>query len=261
MRELQDTTANSTVQCKLDSSDIKGDLAPYDCEAKATVQPDEVSSDGNYQFSDDNGNPVTLETGDKGIEVSDSVEKEAENLQLQNSTTSSFVIFENVANKVDDNGKTFHLIGTLTGTDRNKIAQQNFIDVTFYQEGTNIPITIQCSSNKNPDIFELTCEAPHNFNAKLSEATAKVGDTSLSFSAATDESNNLSITKAGNANGNVYYRKNSSGLSSGAIVAIIIVCAVALILITILALYFKSKPTLNNNSSIAELRSSVNFQE
>ena len=261
MRDLQDATANSTVQCKLNSSDIQGDLAPYDCEAKSSVQPDEVSSDGNYQFSDDSGNPVTLETDDKGIEVSDSVEKDSENLQLQNSTTSSFVIFENVIYNVDDNGKTFHLIGTLTGTDRDKIAQQNFINVTFYQEGTNLPITIQCSSNKNPDIFELTCEAPHNFNSKLSEARAKVGDISLSFSAATDESNNFSITKVDNANGKVYYRKNSNGLSSGAIVGIVIVCVAVIILITILVIYLKSKPTITNNSSIDNLRSIDNFQE
>ena len=70
MRELQNTTVNSIAQCFLDNTNIQGGLAPYDCETEATIEPDEVSSNGDYKFADDSGTPVTLVTDDdEGIDV------------------------------------------------------------------------------------------------------------------------------------------------------------------------------------------------
>ena len=52
-----------------------------------------------------------------------------------------------------------------------------------------------------------------------------------------------------------YYRKNSSGLSGGAIAGIVIACAAALIIATILALALKGpKAPVQNNSSIVGLK-------
>ena len=103
---------------------------------------------------------------------------------------------------------------------------------------------------------------PQNFNAKLNDCKAQVGDTPITFSASTEEANNLEITGAGTSNNNIYYRKNSSGLSGGVIAGIVIACAVVLILITILAMYLRRpKPAMNNNSTIVGLRSVDNYQE
>ncbi len=264
LRELQDTTTqNKTVTCRLNNTAVQGSLAPYDCETEATIEPHEVSSNGDYKFADDSGTPVTLVTDDdEGIEVPDEVEKTGENIQLQNTTTFSYVVLQNVSHYVEDDGKTFHITGQLTGTDTKKVISAKTIPVIFYKEGTNTPITIQCTTSGDADVFNLKCVAPQNFNAKLNDCKAQVGDTPITFSASTEEANNLEITGAGTSNNNVYYRKNSSGLSGGAIAGIVIACAVVLILITILAMYLRRpKPTMNNNSTIVGLRSVDNYQE
>ena len=265
LRELQETTQNKTVQCRLNNTAVQGSLAPYDCETNSTIEPHEVSSNGDYKFADDSGKEVTLVTDDEeGIEVPDEVEKIGENIQLQNTTTFSYVVLQNVRHYVDDDGKTFHIIGQLTGTDTDKVTTANSIPVIFYNEDTNKPITIECSTSGGVSDFELTCVAPQNFNAKINNAKAQVGDNiPITFSASTEYDNNLKITGAGNtSNNNFYYRKNSSGLSGGVIAAIVIPCAVVLILVTILAMYLRRpKPAMDNNSTIVGLRSVDNYQE
>ena len=260
LRELQDTTKNETVQCSLNNTAVQGSLAPYDCVTQSTIEPDEVSSNGDYKFTDSSGKEVTLVTDDEGIDVSD--EKIEENIHLQNSTTFSYVVLQNAGHYVEDDGKTFHITGQLVGTDTDKVLQTNPIPITFYKEGTNTPITIQCTTSGDADAFNLKCVAPQNFNAKLNDCKAQVGDTPITFSASTEEANNLEITGAGTSNNNIYYRKNSSGLSGGVIAGIVIACAVVLILITILAMYLRRpKPAMNNNSTIVGLRSVDNYQE
>ena len=263
LRELQDTTQNKTVTCHLNNTAVQGSLAPYDCKTEATIEPHEVSSNGDYKFADDSGTPVTLVTDDdEGIEVPDEVEKTGENIQSQNSTTFSYVVLQNAGHYVEDDGKTFRITGQLVGTDTDKVLQTNPIPITFYKEGTNTPITIQCTTSGDADAFNLKCVAPQNFNAKLNDCKAQVGDTPITFSASTEEANNLEITGAGTSNNNIYYRKNSSGLSGGVIAGIVIACAVVLILITILAMYLRRpKPAMNNNSTIVGLRSVDNYQE
>ena len=264
LRELQDITKNSSVYCHLNNSDVQGSLAPYDCETQATIEPDEVSSNGDYKFEDDNGRPVTLETDDAdGIEVPDDVKKNAENIHLQNSTTFSYVALENAGYYVEDDGKTFHITGQLAGTDTDKVIKASSIPVTFYKEDTNTPITISCSTSGNVDAFELICVAPQNFNAKINNAKAQVGDIPITFNAATEDANNLKITGAGIAtNNNVYYKKSSSGLSGGAIAGIVITCAVVLILLTIIGMYIRRpKPAMNSTSTIVGLRTVDNYQE
>ena len=152
---------------------------------------------------------------------------------------------------------------SINWTDTDKVIAAGTIPVIFYNEDTNIPITIECSTSGGVSDFELTCVAPQNFNAKINNAKAQVDETPITFSASTEDANNLKITGAGNtSNNNVYYRKNYSGLSGGVIAGIVIACAVVLILITILAMYLRRpKPTMDNNSTIVGLRSVDNYQE
>ena len=185
-------------------------------------------------------------------------------IYIQNSTTFSYVALENAGYFVEDDGKTFHITGRLTGTDTYKVIKERSIPVIFYNEDTNTPITIQCSTSGRVNDFELICLAPQNFNAKINNAKAETNDgIPITFSASTEVGNNLKITGASNTSKyNVYYRKSDSGLSGGVIAGIVIACAVGLILITIIGMYIRRhKPAMNSNSTIISLRAVGNYQE
>ena len=265
-RALQDDAVkNETVQCKLNETAIQGNLGCYDCETETDIEPNEVSSNNDIKFLDANNKEVVLPTDSGEVELADLALEEGESLQLQNSTTFSYVIFQNISHYVEDDNKTFHIIGELTGTDTDKVLKQSSIPVTFYTDD-NKEITIDCSTSGDENPFELTCIAPYDFDAKINDAKAEVDGVPITFSASTEVANNLHIEGTGSSSesnkNHLYYRKNSSGLSGGAIAGIVIACAIVLILITLLAMYLrKPKPAIDSNTTIVGLRSVDNYQE
>ena len=78
----------------------------------------------------------------------------------------------------------------------------------------------------------------------------------------TEFQNYVNIHKSDDNTNNIRYRKNSSGLSGGAIAGIVIACAVILILVSLILMCIrKPKRDENNNSSVVGLRTVDNFTE
>ena len=109
-------------------------------------------------------------------------------------------------------------------------------------------------NNEDQNDYKIRCDPDKAFQGNLHRAVGNVGDTSLMLDLEKDK-DSVSVDPDSSQKNPTYYRKNSSGLSGGAIAGIVIACAAALIIATILALALKGpKAPVANNSSIVGLK-------
>ena len=142
--------------------------------------------------------------------------------------------------------------------------------MTFYEEigdDTKIGHNTTCDIvNSDPNDFLIKCSPEFNitgsqFLANGTESTDGRIGIYLNTSDTDETTRNFKFLKY-NRYGNFKWRKNSRGLSGGAIAGIIIVSASALILITILAMFLrKNIRTQENQSTMIGLKSNDNYNE
>ena len=136
----------------------------------------------------------------------------------------------------------------------------------LYDELTISKKKILCSVKRNSgQAVEVDCDTNgENLKAGLNFKSGMDGATKV-FLNMTDENAIIEINDANSttppSGNNVVYRKNSSGLSGGAIAGIVIACVVALIAASIVALMLR-KPTVTppiDNTTAVQLRSVDNL--
>ena len=119
------------------------------------------------------------------------------------------------------------------------------------------PINVECDvEDKSTTNFVLKCD-PKGFRGALYlyQGNGSADDFDVLIETKDDNNDRIEITGSKDNINYIVYRKNSSGLSRSAIVGIIIVGAVFLIIVIILALYLRvPKAQVNDNSSIAGLK-------
>ena len=240
--------------------------ALYGCTAEAEKVPQSVEALNNFEFYDDKGLPVILEK--EQINFSKDAIEGAKNLTIQVSTYTDIVFYNDAYFYLNENDQnSFFVRGNLAGSKKNKVAQEDSFIMTFYDTinkeekyGYNTTCDVV---NRELNDFLVKCSPNHNVTGDQFLANGTTHDNTLGiYLNNTNNSKNFEFRTYSKNDANVKWRKNSSGLSGGAIAGIVIACAVALILITILAMFFRrSKMAPTNNSTIVGLKSIDNYNE
>jgi hypothetical protein len=268
--QVKQTEENTTAVCEMESLDEESQTASYTCSAETTQVPDQAESLNNFEFFDDSGEPVLIETQD--INFSKDALEGGKNLTIQTSTYKDIVSINEaafMANENENDTSSFLVKGYLSGSQKSTVAKQDSLIMTFYdvinEERFGYNTTCEVI-NHDVDDFSIKCSPEHNVSARnqyLTNGTTLDNKVGIYLNT-TNKTDNFSLLKYGKTtkNSNVVWRKTSSGLSGGAIAGIVIACAVTLILITILLMFLrKSKKTQENNSTIVGLKSVDYYNE
>ena len=274
LRSLQEKVS-TPAECIIDPSDKGKDgnnsTIKYNCEAEAEVQPNVVGADEKLDLYEKENDAAPINDLSGEIEITPQAYVEATNLEVKTQKTSNFV---QLNGKAEQKGDSIVISGTLDPPDSEELKNAKEIEFTFYDNSTTITSTdyedrkrvMKCQVTKtDPKNYEITCNPDGSFQGSLHQKTGTTGGTSLMLnleegkegvaivkeapSSDSDSTNTNTINRS-------IYRKSSSGLSGGSIAGIVIACAAALIIATILALVLKGpKVPANNHSSIVGLKS------
>ena len=263
IRRLEEKRVPKEVNCTL-----KGDLndfLQYDCNTKLdenvklddiekiTVEPT-FTFDGVKQERD-------------SIEIKEEAEAAMENLSeqkgdkykilvdpsktfIQMSSTNNKIESDYSAKKFNINGLNISYIVSSSNTKLRQLQQDmsgNYI-FSFYNqyESKKRDEDVSCSIKKNEDgtTYNLECNPDVPFISNINDRFGIGVDEDIKSNtillALVDDYVNLSPNSTTSYNHN-YYRKNSSGLSGGAIAGIVIVCIVALVAVSLLVLMLRKK--------------------
>ena len=266
LRSLQEQTTPSA-ECTIEASEKgKSGTVKYNCEAESDNKPDVIKTKNDLVFYKKETDTAPSQAFGQGeISIAPQAYEDATNLDAAPKTTQFATLYGEVT------GKTTYFVisGKLDGdTDAlNELMNAKTIDFKFYGNSLNSNsqgqkrrmdeiIPMNCPvTNPDKDNYEITCRPSEGFQGNLHTASGNVSSTSLTLNLdAGKDAVNVDPNESSQKNP-TYYRKNSSGLSGGAIAGIIIACAAALIIATILALALKGpKAPVQNNSSIVGLK-------
>ena len=268
LRGLQEeiTQTNTSAICEYKDIDNSTNTSLYGCTAEAEKVPESTEALNNFEYYDADGLPVVLE--EEQVNYARDAIEGAKNLTTQVSTYTDIVSFNDVYFYLNENDQnSFFVRGTLAGNQSEYVSKQDSFIMTFYDTinkeekyGYNTTCDVV---NRELNDFLVKCSPNHNVTGDQFLANGTIHDNTLGiYLNNTNNSRNFEFRTYSKNDANVKWRKNSSGLSGGAIAGIVIACAVALILITILAMFFRrSKMAPTNNSTIVGLKSIDNYNE
>ena len=134
-------------------------------------------------------------------------------------------------------------------------------DIDFYDTETGLMKTLNCKANQNNDDFTLVCDTSKNplttNYGNLTLSKIETDDLYASFNVPQGQEE-TEIRAAGSGN-NIYYRKNSSGLSGGAIAGIVIACVVVLAAASIAAIMLRKPSPPIDNTTVVGLKTVENI--
>ena len=239
----------------------------YDCQAdaaEASANPQKIETLKDFQVTtDDNDTPSILEAGD--LNLSPTAQKALEDLTAPQSP-SDYIVDIKDATVTGPTNNIFYIKGPLNGEKKGEIVKPGE-DIIFHfsnetMNGIEVNTTCSVDEDATADNFILKCTKPSNFYGTLYLYQCYGTLDGIDIYVNTMEGNDTIKFTSTTSGENVIYRKNSSGLSGGAIAGIVIACAAVLIIVTVLALYLKGPKTpVNNNSTVVGLKSVENYQE
>ena len=276
LRHLQDTKAPTV--CTLDGGigDDEGNYK-YNCEAEADVDsPDEVGDIkvlDDFKFTENKEGTIPA-PGLEDVEPAFSpqaAEEAADITEISNAES-----FATLTGEIKNpTSRKFEIHGTLSGEDqaKNDVMNSKTIEFNFYDESSGELVnkkTICDVINNEEKDFKIRCNPDGTLIGSLHRSSGYVTVNNKTSEVSLDLKENADTVNINSASGNstnpsrnpTFFRKNSSGLSGGAIAGIVIACAIALIIATVLAMFLKgSKAPTNNNSTVVGLKTFDNYQE
>jgi len=251
LQESNETYTNTTSNCTFVSQDLETGICGYSCEADTDREPSSVESLNDYKFDNQ-----SFELGNN-FTISDLALENSNNLVFANSTISKIKTLENGV-VFNNDSSTFSIRGQLKGVDSDTIPF-TFVDKSKGEEDASL-VNVRCNvTSKDDNDFQIKCDPETDLQTYINGTVGVLDDDQTGvYLNMTEHQNYVNVRKSSN----VVYRKNSSGLSGGAIAGIVIACAVILILVSLIIMCIrKPKSPENNNSSVVGLRTVDNFTE
>ena len=265
LRSLEDRSIESTCTPSGEATDkdvLGGQSQRFECtgdvETSSDIKGLSISANDPVTAQGSDGKNATVTTDD--INFSEDASKAASSIESAKDNVNKVVILQNgiIASQNKDQ---FTIAGNLV----DDVKDGDPLTLDLYDELTISNKKILCSVKRNSgQAVEVNCDTNgENLKAGLNFKSGMDGSTKV-FLNMTDENAIIEINDANSttpSGNNVVYRKNSSGLSGGAIAGIVIACVVALIAASIAALMLR-KPTVTppiDNTTAVQLRSVDNL--
>ena len=265
LRSLEDRSIESTCTPAGEATDkdvLGGQSQRFKCtgdvETSSNITGLSISANDPVTTQGSDGKNATVTTDD--INFSEDASKAASSIESAKDNVNKVVILQNgiIASQNKDQ---FTIAGNLV----DDVKDGDPLILDLYDELTISNKKILCSVKRNSgQAVEVNCDTNgENLKAGLNFKSGMDGATKV-FLNMTDENAIIEINDANSttpSGNNVVYRKNSSGLSGGAIAGIVIACVVALIAASIAALMLR-KPTVTppiDNTTAVQLRSVDNL--
>ncbi len=263
VRNLQETTESVKTTCNLKKSN-EG-IAAYDCNGKTETQGSDVEEVKVNIKEPILANGKKLDVGFSGTAAEIGNNLHNSTIEIDSSAT-PYTLKEG---KIESKTKTsFKVKGIINIFNYKQGDKFNFTFPNKIDEKNKENIYVECIVDSKDDDDNVVFKCPVNkpLNAIVDQAvgtyTGKPAD-SVTFNFKEGERRDVVLedpSSEGNGGNNGYYRKNSSGLSGGAIAGIVIASAVALIVASVVAMMFrKSKPIENVSSTNVGLNAPEHF--
>ena len=273
LRSLQNSE-DVDAECIIDDADKekKGNsTVKYNCQAESEVEPEKVQAREELTFFQNVADTTPVNDLQGGVTFTSQAYDDATDLSNAPETSHFATLYGIVEGK-----DTYFVISGSLDSEGDDTAIEtlqlgNDIKFTFYDNSANPALkhgkralqdledrkqemTCKVTSKEQND-YKIRCDPEKAFQGNLHRAVGNVDKTSLMLDLEQGK-DSVSVDPSRSSQKNpTYYRKNSSGLSGGAIAGIVIACAAALIIATILALALKGpKAPVASNSSIVGLK-------
>ena len=265
LRSLEDRSIESTCTPAGEATDkdvLGGQSQRFECtgdvETSSDIKGLSISANDPVTAQGSDGKNATVTTDD--INFSEDASKAASSIESAKDNVNKVVILQNGIIALQ-NKDQFTIAGNLV----DDVKDGDPLKLDLYDELTISNKKILCSVKRNSgQAVEVNCDTNgENLKAGLNFKSGMDGATKV-FLNMTDENAIIEINDANSttpSGNNVVYRKNSSGLSGGAIAGIVIACVVALIAASIVALMLR-KPTVTppiDNTTAVQLRTVDNL--
>ena len=293
LRNLQDESAAESVPstCYINNPELAGKNGTganikYDCNATTTYNATDITNvtintdvplkADNQSFSFEN---VTF-NGNSSEEASNLVSTEGVNIEgdpidirdADITVEDNKVVFSgtvrsdegaSTAKAMYDNKETFTMLLSDFSSGEEKFEEYDCQISSYTADGDNGKVDMTCETPnknlKNPNAFNL--DDSLSIGERVVTLHMKEGvSTPVNWEVvSTDTDTTTTTAKTADAVNNISYRKNSSGLSGGAIAGIVIACAVVLIAASIVAMMLRKPAPPLDNTTVVGLKTVDNY--